>query len=84
MPWPAEPSEIAQMLAELYDLQEWGWPDSELGARLIGSPPPEARDYTDITEMNEESFRFGISSGRPASTREKTAVREHPKSKADR
>jgi hypothetical protein len=84
MPWPADSSEIAQILAEPSNLQEWGRAASEPDARLVGGPPLEAENYADITEMNEESFRFGISSGRPASAREKPAVREHPKLKADR
>jgi hypothetical protein len=73
MPWPADPSETAQVLAELEDLPEGGGTASLPDAWLVGGPPRP----TDITEMNEESFRFGISSGRPASTRENTAVREH-------
>ena len=71
MPWPADSSEIVPILAEPENLPEWEGAASPPDAPLVGGPPP----YTDITEMNEESFGFGISSGRTASTREKTAVR---------
>ena len=84
MVWVADSSEIAQLLAAPYNLGGREEPVPEPRTWLAGSPQPKAKDYTDITEMNEESFRFGISSGKTASTKGKTAVSEHPKLKADR
>jgi len=84
MPWPADSSEIARSLAESYNLRVWEEPVPEPDAWLVDSPSPEAEDYTDITELNERSFRFGISSAKTPSSRKKAAVRGHPKLKADR